>query len=169
MVIAVNKKGNKQEFSDVAWRLLGKPDKNGFRDGWKQAEAQPVRNVVSNALPTGESAKTTAPPAATAQKVTNNKKEEAEVIVDPAEAGKQGTANEQGQGTETKTTVAPVEQAIKDDFLEAIDGLTASAIKDYFDRVNHTYSKKVKLDELQIMLGELLNYDIEKFQTEFTA
>lgn len=161
MVIAVNKKGKKQEFSDLAWKMLGKADKDGWRDGWREATAQPVQNSIKKPLPTGEAAKPAAPPAA--QKVEN--------VIDPAgETGKgEPVSHDSGIPDAPPAATSNKPQAEKDDFIEAIDGLAAPAIKNFLDTKNIEYSKKDKLADLQIKLGEYLNYDIKRFQTEFTA
>jgi hypothetical protein len=156
MVIAVNKKGQKQQFSDLAWRMLGKEDADGYRSGYREQNSQKVENTV---LPTGETKKPASKQPAPAQKVDNTANAPTKQSVDNTTTNQTSTQNE----PEGKF----VSQPEKDDFLEAVDGVSGSAIKDFLDKKGITYRKKANVDELQELLGSTLNWNIPAFQKAF--
>lgn len=133
-VIAVNKKGQKQSFSDMAWRMLGKADPEGYKNGWKEVNQQVVTNTV-NQIPTGEKE----------EPVSNTANTEPEQTV--------SNANSKG-----KT------EADKAEFMAAIAGLSPSIMKDFLDKKNVKYKKKSSSEELAGLMAENLNYDVTALQ-----
>lgn len=63
---------------------------------------------------------------------------------------------------EDKKVEQPLE-ANKEAFLELLKDYNKTAIKDYFDAVDHKYNAKANLDELKVELAEYFNYDEAKF------
>ena len=158
-VIAVDSKGRKQEFSDLAWRMI----QNNPNGRWKLAAEQKSENTIASktkprvTLPTGE-----APAQTVDNTVKTDSDQKTDNTVNPADDDKNQDA--------VKTTKAPkYTEAEKAEFLEAIKGLNRAAIKEFLERplINVPYDKRATLEELQTLMGEALKYNLEAFQKSF--
>lgn len=144
-VIAYNKKGQKQVFSDLAWKLLGKN-----KNGWVEKPTQTIENKLSVERP--DMGPT---PVKKNQVIENN--------VNPVK--KEETDN--GFTEEEKNEKESIKsEKNKAEFLEAVKGLSKTIIKDYFDSQNPPikYKNKDSEEMLQKQFAEVMNYDIEKLQ-----
>lgn len=144
-VVAYNKKGQKQVFSDIAWKMLGK-DKNG----WVERPSQTIVNKTEVERP--DMGPTSVKKNQVIENHVNPVKNE-EII--------NGIAEEEV----TENQIAESESK-KSEFLEAVKGLSKTIIKDYFDSQNPPikYKNKDSEEVLQKQFAEHLNYDINELQ-----
>lgn len=152
MPITAYKNGKKQIFSDLGWKLLG-----NNKQGW--VEKAPV--VIDN----------------TAKKPDmgpSNPLTEAKTVITDNTVNKSESNNEEITDT-SKTDVTTNENTSGDDktddqknaeFMKAVEGLSRSSIKDYFDQQNPPvkYNKKATDADLQLQLAKHLNFDIVELQ-----
>ncbi len=141
MPVTAFKKGRKQVFSDLCWALLG-----SNKEGWIEVPVQQVVNEVKIEPPY------MGPPINKTQVVNN-------------ELGK--TEEELQEVVEPK--VIKVEPEKKETFLKALEGLSKSRIKEYFELQKPAvkYDNKAAISDLKNQLAEHLNYDLVKFQKSF--
>lgn len=141
-VIAINSKGQKQEFNDLSWKMM-----STMNHDWKEIPEQVTVNTLNPIvkLPTGEKAK--------------------EVIIKNIvnETVQEISNKKEGNVKDQKITTADK----KAEFLKAVEGTSASMIKDYFDKFDVPYHKKAKIEELTNDFAEYLEYDLEAFQKAF--
>lgn len=147
-VVAYNKKGQKQIFSDMAWKLLGK-DKNG----WTEKPSQVIQNKQKIEPP-----QMGPMPVKETQVLENKTKPESK---DPV------LENQNPSNDVEETNDQPVnETKNKDLFLDAVKGINKTVIKDFFDAQNPPikYRNNASDQVLQNQLAEHLNYDIVELQ-----
>lgn len=73
------------------------------------------------------------------------------------------------KANKAKADSKPVTKEKKNEFLKAVDGISKTAIKDFFDAQFPAvgYSNTANEQELRKQLGEHLNWDIVEFQKSF--
>lgn len=140
------KNGRKQKFTEEQWSLMGKN-----KEGWVRNEEIQIEPNLTPAPPTGE--KISTGPAKT-------------IKVDGALDEKKGTPADDTKG-EKEITVVGDEQ--KSEFLLALTGVNGTLIKNFFDKKEIAYDNKSKAPALKTQLAEYFNYDIAKYNAEFTA
>lgn len=155
MVVATNKKGQKQTFSDLAWKMLGQ-NKNGWTEQTEQSIDNKVGAEGPAKLPTGEAKQ---PEQSMENALAKDKLKE-----------KVNTSEHTGKTEEdihAKNTSVSQEQ--KYEFLTAMEGLSPAAVKAFLERpeVNISYNKKAKPEELKKLMAENLGYDLVKLQKSF--
>lgn len=158
-IVAQKQQGNKtvtRKFTKPSWDLLGKPDKNGLKDGWKEVTDQQVINATS---------KKEEPPA------TGNKIIPPVIPVDNAVTGKteEELANEATTAAlSKKDKVIVVSDENKQKFIdEILKDETKDTIKNYLDALEIKYGSKDSLPMLKEQLAAHLNYSAEEFKNEF--
>lgn len=153
MVIATNKRGHKQPFSDLAWKMLGQ-NKNGWTEQTEQSIDNKIGDNARAPLPTGESKQQeqSMDNAVIKEKLKNK-------VSDSEKTDETAT-------TENKISVSDEQRA---EFLAAMEGLSIAAVKQFLERpeVNISYNKKAKPEELKILMAENLGYDLTKLQKSF--
>lgn len=150
-VTAINKKGQKQVFSDMAWKLLG--TKKG---GWTAVESNTMAinsvtadNAVKKMPDMGDDA-------------SNESKSQAVDNSLTAEGGKQSVDNSLDNKAPVKTDLDK-----EAEFMGAVQGIAKSAIKDFFDNKKVKYNKKADDETLQIQLAQYLKFNIVELQKAF--
>lgn len=140
-IIAYDKKGRKQVFSDAGWKLLGKN-----KGGWSEKEPQTIDNTLKVERPVMG---------------PESLKEETTVV--------DNTLNEDVVNEVSDASVEATESP-KEEFEKALDGISRAAIKDFFDQQNPPvkYKSMSKDKELKTLLGNYLNYDIVELQKAFS-
>lgn len=151
MVVATKQNGKgtiTKKFTKTSWDLLGKPDKNGLKNGWREVEDTQVINTTNS---------TTTPPA------TGNKQE----IKVETETKKDSTL----EVTDTTAKAAEIKILSKEDkeeFIKTVlNDVSADTIKNYFDALEIPYTTKDKEPALKLKLAEHLEYSEEKFKENF--
>lgn len=139
-VVAYNKRGQKQVFSDMAWKLLGKD-----KGGWVEKPSQIIENKSKIEPPYMGPAI----------------KKEDQVI-----ENKTGKTEEEIHDQAIQEKHVSISETEKSDFLDAVKGLNKTIIKDYFDQQTPPvkYKNKISDADLQKQFAEHLNYDIIKLQ-----
>ena len=139
-VVAYNKRGQKQVFSDMAWKLLGKD-----KGGWVEKPSQMIENKVKSEAPYMGPAI----------------KKEDQII-----ENKVGKTEEEIQEEVIQENAVSVSDSEKADFLDAVKGLNKTIIKDYFDQQTPPvkYKNKISDADLQKQFAEHLNYNIIELQ-----
>ena len=156
-ILAVNSKGQKQTFSDLAWKLLGKNTGD-----WKEVANQSISNTVTRPNMGPQTISNTA----------GKSKEEIEEAARVAAFDKKfnsGTDNSneedsEEEGKKTKTDTG------KEEFNKALEGISNSVIKEFFDKQDPkvTYSnKKQDAGMIKPLLADYLKYDIVALQKAF--
>lgn len=156
-ILAVNSKGQKQTFSDLAWKLLGKNTGD-----WKEVANQTISNTANRPNMGPQTISNTA----------GKSKEELEEASRVAAFDKKfnsGTAvNDKEDADEDggKTKEDPK----KEEFNKALEGISNSVIKEFFDKQDPkvTYSnKKQDAGMIKPLLADYLKYDIVALQKAF--
>lgn len=147
-VVAYNKKGQKQVFSDLAWKLLGKD-----KGGWTEKPSQIIENK-----PKVEPPFMGPPVNKEPQILENNVSENKQEVVEETNID-----NADMSPAETEESKS---EKIKSDFLESIKGVNKTIIKDFFDSQTPPvkYKNKISDENLQKQFAEFLNYDTVKLQ-----
>lgn len=145
-VTAYNSKGQKQVFSDLAWKSLGKN-----KGDWSEKPVQAIKNTIIT-----EKRPDMGPPISNSQKIENTLetkgKTEEEIVEDDLLKNKNVT-----------------DESKKAEFMKAVEGLSRTAIKDFFDKQTPrvSYKNGSKNEALQLQLAEHLKYDLVEFQKSF--
>jgi hypothetical protein len=139
MAVIAYKNGKKQEFSDMAWRLLGTT-----KNGWVEVASQSIENTVKRP----DMGPALTPKEAKIENTLNVGETEEEAI--------ERLMKESGKSNKGKEA----------EFMKAIEGLSKTKIKDFLDQQTPPvkYSNAAKEDSLKKILAETLNYDIVKLQ-----
>lgn len=145
MGILARKGDHEKEFSEVAWKLLGKNT-----NGWEQVSNSVAKNINNP---------TTKPESGTkVDKPTNQ-------VVKNEAANASGAKVEE----EVKTEKEKVEVDVKEAFFKAVkeNNITKNQIKDYLDSKEKSYKAGDSLDSLIKLLYAEMNGDIAEFNTKF--
>ena len=139
MGILARKGDQEKEFTETAWRILGKN-----KNGWEQVSNSVAKNIATpkEKPDTGEAVEKDKP------QTTKNTLEEA-----PKE----------------EATAPVEEVDVKEVFLKAVkeNNITKNAIKDYFDAKAISYKAGDSLDKLADTLYTAMNGDVAELNTQF--
>lgn len=141
-MVTATKNGHTKQFSDYAWKLLGKN-----RNGWEQVSDSIAQNIAKKTkMP--DSGQKSAP---TKQVVENTVTEE-----------------EKAPTVNTSNTLEEVTVDGKDLFVKAVkeSGITKTQIKDFLDSKEVSYKVNDSLETLSIILFEQLA-TVENLNTQF--
>lgn len=153
MPVTAFKNGKKQVFSDLGWKLLGKN-----KHGWVEKSAVVIENTVKKSEAPNMGPKNPADEDVTSKSktviITSTTGKTDEEILE--ESGK--TNSEDNGGSKKVDT--------KEEFMNALEGISRTQIKDFFDQQKPAvkYKNLAKESDLKLQLAEYLNYDIVKLQ-----
>lgn len=144
--VIATKNGRTRKFTEYQWALMGTN-----KEGWIRTEDISVKASEIPAPPTGEKKKPVVK----------------EMKVEGSEDKKDAPVEGEKSDMTVKGDIVTEEQ--KSDFLLAVTGLTKSAIKNFFDKVSHPYDNKSNANELKTLLGEYFKYNLDEYDSKFSA
>jgi hypothetical protein len=144
MGILARKGDQEKEFTETAWKLLGKNT-----NGWEQVSNSVAKNIAEPTKKPDNGTKVDSP---TNQTVTNEVVKKADEVITVKDDKK-------------------VEVDVKAEFIKVVkeNNLTKNQIKDYLDSKELSYKSGDSLDSLIELLYTALNGDIAELNTLFLA